>query len=188
MENKTLDAIWDQQPSIIPPFQSQEIIKKAVAQRRNQIIGIVVMCITVGILVLYAIWQFPDQINMFITGLFVMIASLLLRIAIEIASNWRKVAGKVGMDSRRYLEHLKKFYRWRKRIHFVITPICFGGYVIGLFQLFPYFKAEFSDGFYTYLIVSGIGSISVVAGIIIHQIRNELIFLKSLTNQKVTIS
>jgi len=188
MENKTINQIWEQQPSTLPQFPSREIIKKAATQRRNQKTGIAVMCITVGILILYAIWQFPDEINMFIAGLFLMIASLVVRIAIEIASNWRKVSGMVHLDGKQYLDYLKRFYHWRKRIHFIITPLCFGGYIFGLLQLFPYFKREFSEGFYIYLIVSGSLSIAVIAVIIINQVRKELVFLKSITNQKARVS
>ncbi|WP_194851550.1 hypothetical protein [Nonlabens antarcticus] len=184
MENKFLDAIWQEQSAAIPPFGSQEIIKKAIAQRLNQKIGMAVMCITVGILILYAIWQFPDEINMFIVGIFIMIASLTIRIAIEYYSKLRKISGLLKMDGKQYLAYLKSYYRWRKRIHFVITPVCFSGYLYGLWELFPYFKAEFSDGFYTYLIISASVSLTVIAVIIINQIRKELVFEKSLIDAK----
>ena len=188
MEIKSINEIWEQQTTAPPQFKSQQIIKQAVAQRRKQKTGIAVMCITVGILTIYAVWQLTDEINMFIVGLYIMIASLLVRIAIEIASNLKKVSGMVDLDGKQYLEHLKRFYNWRKRIHFVITPICFAGYLFGLWQLFPYFKREFSNGFYIYLVASAIISLAVIAAIIFNQVRKELVFLKSLSDNKTASS
>lgn len=181
MENNVLNDIWQRQNELVPAFQPQDIIKKAVKQRKKQQIGIAVMCLTAGILICYAVWQFPKEINWFITGLFIMIASLLVRIAIEYYSKLRKVSGLLKMDGKQYLKYLKKYYHWRKRIHFAITPICFGSYIFGLWQLFPYFKTGFSSGFYTYLIVSGVLSLLAIAILIIHQIKKELSFLKELT-------
>ncbi len=180
MENKTLHQIWDQQAATTTALEPQEIIKKAAVQQNKQKIGIAVMGITTAILIAYAIWQFPQEINMFIVGLCIMIASLFVRIVIEIKSNWRKAKEIVQLDGKHYLSYLKAFYTKRKRIHFVVTPLCFGAYIFGLWQLFPYFKAEFSSGFYTYLIVSATLSLLVVGMIIINQVKKELRFLKTL--------
>jgi hypothetical protein len=180
MENNILDTIWDQQNVSVPVFQSKDLIRKAITQRRNQKIGMVVMCTTVVLLIMYAIWQFPEEINRFIVGLFIMIASLLIRIAIEYYSKLRKVSGMIHMDARQYIKYLKSYYNWRKRIHYIITPLCFSGYLLGLWQLFPYFKAAFSDGFYKYLVISGTVSLFIIAIIIIHQVRKEMRFIEEL--------
>ena len=179
MENRILNTLWQQQAST-PPLAPQDLIKKAIAQKRNQNIGIAVMSLTVGIIIAYAIWQFPEEINSFIVGLFLMISSMLVRIAVEIASRWRRVAGAIHLDGRQYLASLKNFYNWRKRIHYILTPICFGTYLIGLWLLFPYFKEAFSLGFYIYLIVSAVISLTVVAFIIVRQIKKEVLFLAEL--------
>lgn len=182
MENSILNDIWQRRIGRVPALDSQDIIKKAVQQRKRQQIGMAVMCLTAGILICYAVWQFPKEINWFITGLFIMISSLIVRIAIEYYSKLRKVSGLLNMNGKQYLKYLKSYYHWRKRIHFAITPICFGSYVFGLWQLFPYFKTEFSSGFYTYLIISGALSLTAIAILIIHQIKKELRFLRGLTS------
>ncbi len=180
MENNELHDIWDDMVVSVPPLQPQDLITKAMAQRRNQKAGIVVMLITVGILICYAVWQFPKEINMFITGLFLMVSFLLARIGIEYFTRLRNVSRLLELDVKNYLSYLKRYYYWRKRIHFIVTPICFGGYIFGLTQLFPYFKNVFSQGFYIYLIVSAIVSLSGVAIIIIRQAIKELQFIKKL--------
>ncbi len=175
-----LDTIWDNQTAAVPAFLPKDIIKMARTQRRKQKIGMAVMSITTGILITYLIWQFPKEVNAFMIGLFIMIASMVIRIAIEYYSRLRKVAGIMQMDGKEYLGYLKTYYQWRKWVHYAITPLCFGAYLIGLIQLFPYFKAAFSSGFYTYLIVSAVVSLSMIAIIIIRQIKAELKFLKCL--------
>ena len=86
----------------------------------------------------------------------------------------------VEMDSKGYHNYLKRFYSLRKVVNYVITPICFGIYVYGLSLLFPYFKREFSEGFYIYLVVSGIVSLLVIAFIIIRGIVKENQFYNEL--------
>lgn len=185
MENKHLTEIWSTQSTILPSPSSQNIIKKAVVQRRNQKIGMVVMSTTVGILIPYTIWQFPEEVNWFAAGLLIMIVSLLVRIIIEYYSKLSKVSKLMTMDGKHYLRYLQTYYKRRKQIHFIITPVCFGGYLFGLWHLFPYFKTEFSNGFYIYLIVSGSLSLLVIAIIIIVQIRKELRFLNELKSSDV---
>ncbi|PRP67711.1 hypothetical protein [Nonlabens agnitus] len=180
MENNIIDNIWQRQDTGANPVTPQQLIKKATTQRRKQKIGVLVMSLTVVILTAYTVWQLPNHFNTFILGLFLMIGSLIIRILIEVASRNSKVTRLLELDGKMYLQYLKRFYKRRKRIHFIITPICFAVYVLGLIQLFPYFKAEFSKGFYIYLIVSAIVSLLVIGFLITNQIKKELDFLKSL--------
>ncbi len=180
MENSQLTELYNSQEVAVPPFDSKKLIDKAILQRRAQHTGMTVMALTVGILIVYAVWQFPKEINMFIAGLFIMISSLIVRIVVEYYSRLRKVSGMLQLDARNYLKSLQAYYKWRQRIHFAITPLCFGAYLYGLIQLSPYFKTAFSTGFYTYLIVSAIISLLAIAAVIVNQVVKELKFLREL--------
>lgn len=183
MENKELSNIWSAQAQELPVINSKLIIQKATMQRRNQKIGIAVMALTVAILVAYMLWQFTQELNNFMVGLFLMITSLVVRIAIELNASLNKINNLVKLSTSDFTSYLKRFYKWRKTTHYVITPSCFTMYVIGLTMLFPYFKEAFSSGFYTYLIVSAVGSLLVIAFIIYKQVRKELAFLTDLQKQ-----
>lgn len=183
MENNHLENIWMQKSEKAPAFSSKQIIEKATAHRRNQNIGIVVLIITVAIVTAYGIWQFPQKFNTFTAGLLLMVVPLIVRIGIELNSKLTKATKLVQLDTRSYKSYLTKHFAWRKVVHLVITPICFTLYIVGLCMLFPYFKNEFSQGFYIYLIVSAVISLAVVAIVIIKQVRKELSFLTTLQGE-----
>jgi SNF family Na+-dependent transporter len=178
MENNKLSTIWNKQTTSTSTT-SKQLILKAKNQRRKQIIGIIVMITTVMIVASYGVWQ-TDHFNTFALGICLMVAALSIRIIIEWLSNLNKLNGLTHMSGRAYLAHLHSFYKRRKITHYVITPLCFGTYVIGLLLLFPYFKIAFSSGFYLYLVVSGIVSLAVIILIIIRQASKELTFLREL--------
>lgn len=180
MKNKSLDQIWAEQSTNIPNVAWSEISKKANAQRRKQNIGIGVMSLTLAVIIGYSIWQFPKEFNMFIVGLLIMILALVLRIGLEFYFKLQKGSQMIRLNAKEYLSYLKSYYGSRKLIHYVVTPICFGGYVCGLLLLFPYFKEAFSEGFYLYLVISGIVSLLVIAVIIVNQVIKELQFIKQL--------
>ncbi len=183
MENNQLEQIWSQQP-VNFKTTSKNIIYKATVQHRKQQIGIAVMGITVVILTIYGLWIFPKTFNNFSLGLLLMIGSLLVRIMIEVAFNMAKLAKSLQLDHRAYTAFLKTYFTQRKIIHVVITPACFLTYLYGLSLLFPYFKLEFSHGFYVYCIVSAIVSLVAIAILIGVQARKELLFLTTLKLEK----
>jgi len=109
-----------------------------------------------------------------------MIIPLVFRIGLEGISIFKKQSKLVEMDSKAYHSYLKQYYKYRKVINYIITPICFAIYVYGLSLLFPFFKKEFSQGFYTYLLFSGVISLLIIAAIIIRGILKENTFYKEI--------
>lgn len=184
MENDILNQLWndDKQFSLLQP---KEIIKKARSQRQRQYIAIIVLSLTVLILVVYAGFYFPKNFNDFSLGLLLMILPLVFRIVLEFASIYKKQSKITEMETKAYHNYLKQYYRFRKVVNYIITPVCFGIYVYGLSLLFPYFKREFSNGFYIYLVVSGIVSLVVIAGIIIRGIVKENSFCKNINEKPI---
>jgi len=183
MNKDILNQIWNEDGNKASLSQPETIIKKAKSQRQRQYIGIVVLSVTVLILVIYAVVYFPENFNNFSLGLLLMIFPLVFRIGLEWVSIYKKQSKLVEMDSRAYHNYLIGFYRNRKIINYIVTPICFGIYVYGLTLLFPFFKREFSQGFYTYLLFSGVISLIVIAAIIVRGIIKENAFYKEVLDK-----
>lgn len=180
MENDILTKIWNKENDNNPLINSKEIISLASKQRASQRIGMIIMSLTLIIITIYAIIYLPQNFNTFSLGLLLMITAMLVRIVIEWYSKMRKAQQLVALDYKAYKSYLKKYYKMRMLVNYIITPICFGIYCYGLYLLFPHFKREFSQGFYIYLIISGIVSLAVIAMIIINQVVKERRFLKQL--------
>ena len=180
MDNDKLSQLWNNDNPTPILVQPNAIIQKAKSNRQRQYVGIIVLSVTVMIITIYAAAFFPKNFNNFSLGLLLMIIPLVFRIALEFASIYKKQSKLIEMDSKGYHNYLKRFYSLRKVVNYVITPICFGIYVYGLSLLFPYFKREFSQGFYIYLVVSGIISLLVIAFIIIRGIVKENQFYRVL--------
>ncbi|GGG45092.1 hypothetical protein GCM10011414_13290 [Croceivirga lutea] len=180
MENDKLTETWklqQQKPSLSNP---EEIISKAKNQRRKQFIGIVVMAVTAAVLVFYASYFWSTEWNTFNLGLLLMIGSLTFRILLEFISLYKKEQQLVTLANKAFATYLKKHHNRRRIINYTITPLCFGLYCYGFTLLLPYFKAEFSSGFYTYLLLSGIFSLVVLAFIIVKDIQRENRIIKQL--------
>lgn len=180
MENDNLNKLWDIQANDISNFNPKEIITKAKKQRKSQYISIIVMSLTVMVLIIYAFYYAFSQWNTFNLGLILMISSLTLRIVLELFFLYRKEKQLISMAQKAYRAYLKKYYKARQMINYIITPICIIVYIIGFYLLLPYFKEYFSQTFYNYIVISGIISLIVVIAIIINSTIKEQRFLKQL--------
>ncbi|CAL2101553.1 conserved membrane protein of unknown function [Tenacibaculum sp. 190130A14a] len=180
MENDHLNKLWEAQAVDSPNFNPKDLITKAKKQRNSQYISITVMSLTVIMLIVYAFYYAFNQWNSFNLGLTLMISSLTLRIILEFYTLYRKEKQLVSMTQKSYRSYLKKYYKTRLLINYIITPICIAVYILGFYLLLPYFKLYFSEGFYTYIVISGIVSLSIVIAIIIKSTIKEQRFLKEL--------
>ncbi|MCW3789139.1 hypothetical protein [Plebeiibacterium sediminum] len=183
MKNDQLSQIWNSQQYNSNIEGPDQIIKKAKKQRNSQFISIAVMSVTVIILLIYAGYFIGNNWNSFTLGMILMISSLAFRIILEFISLYRKESQLISLDNRSYRKYLKKYYKIRLKVNYIITPICFAIYIIGFTLLLPYFKQMFSNGFYTYIIISGIVSFIVIAVIIIKSILKEHHFLTQLNGK-----
>ena len=180
MENDNLNKLWETQANDGSSFNPKDIITKAKQQRYRQYISITVMSLTVAILITYTFYYAFNQWNTFNLGLILMISSLTLRIILEFYSLHRKEKQLISTTQKSFYSYLKKYYKTRLLINYIITPVCIGVYVFGFYLLLPYFKEYFSKGFYTYILISGIISIAVVIAIIVNSTIKEQRFLKQL--------
>lgn len=180
MKNDKLSQIWNSQKNDLPLEKPEQIIKKAKKQRNRQYIAIVVMSTTVLTLLLYTIFYGSKHWNDFTLGLVLMISSLVFRVILEFISLYRKENQLIALDGKSYQAYLQKHYRLRLKINYIITPLCFVIYVFGFIKLLPYFKHDFSEGFYTYILISGFVSLLLLLVIIVSGIIKESRFLRQL--------
>lgn len=183
MKNDKLSQIWNSQTYDSTIESPDQIIKKAKKQRNSQYISIAIMSITVIILLIYAFYYVGNNWNRFTLGMVLMISSLSFRIILELVSLYRKENRLVTLDNRSFKKYLKKHYKLRLKVNYMITPICFAIYVYGFTMLLPYFNQMFSESFYTYILISGIISLFIIAVFIIKSILKEHNFL-NLLNRK----
>jgi hypothetical protein len=107
-------------------------------------------------------------------GLSFMIVFLLLRVIIEIISKQQLQSIDQTNDFQTYVEKHQRYFKNRQWIHFVLTPIVYLAYFGGFASLLPVFKAQLSEGFYLYIIMSGV-VIFIGLGLFIgYHIRKEL--------------
>lgn len=180
MKNDELNQVWKSQRQPLPQGSADQIVKMANKQRKRQFIGVGIMGLTVLVLLAYALLYAPAQWNNFTLGLLLMIGSLSFRIILELVSVLRKESRMITLDGLTFKAYLKRFYRIRMWVNYTITPLCMALYCYGFILLLPYFKQEFSKGFYTYLLISGFGSLAFITIIIVRVIRREHRFLKQL--------
>lgn len=180
MENDQLEKLWQSQNLEVAPDGLNAIFSKAKKQRNGQYIAIAVLGVTVLILIVFTLFFAMDQWNDFSLGLVLMIGSLLFRIMLEFFTLYRKKEQLIALSSKDFEFYLQKHYRRRLMINYVITPLCFGIYIYGFLKLLPYFKAEFSSSFYNYILISGVVSLVLIAGLVLRSVLQERRFLNEL--------
>ncbi len=180
MNSNELNKIWKSQKHDFFPTPSRLIIKKAKKQRNRQVIGIAVMSTTIIIILLFTIKFANNRWNNFTMGLVMMFSSLIFRVLLELFTLHRKENQLITLNSLSFYTYLKGYYKSRKIINYIVTPLCFVIYTVGFVMLLPYFKRQFTNGFYTYILISGITSLFVIALIIINSIKKEKRFIDDL--------
>ena len=182
MKNDKLTQLWNSQGNNAEMANPDHIIKKAQKQRVSQYTSIAIMSTTVLVLILYAVFYVGNQWNQFVLGLVLMVVSLIFRIVLEFVSLYRKESRLVVLDHRAFRKYLKRYYKARRWINYLITPLCFASYIYGFLQLLPYFKQMFSNAFFIYILFSGAVSLFVIAWIIVKSMVKEQRFFAVLNN------
>lgn len=152
-----LQSSWKNQPDIRPTEQGfQSLLNRARTIKRKQYVTNAVLGSTIGILVVFFFYLAGYGNQQVVLGISMMVGSLLLRILLEVYSI--RNLGKIDMlsDQVDFKKKIIGYYRNRKWVHFLWTPLVMGGYIVGFLVLLPLFKANLSAGFYTYIQVSSI--------------------------------
>ncbi len=180
MENDKLNKLWREHEMVNEDLGPSQIISKAKNQRKRQYMSIVIMAITTVSVLIYAFYFAFSDWNSFNLGLTLMISSLSLRIIIELLSLHRKEKKMVSLTQRAYYAYLKSYFKIRTLVHYIATPICMLVYIYGFYLLLPYLKQYLSEGFYNYILISGVISFVVISSIIVKSTIKEQRFLRQL--------
>lgn len=183
-----LQNIWDQQAESNTKPATTSIINKAEAHtkkiKRNHFWIRVILSVTSIILISYYIWVGAYKQTLFSFGLGTMIAMLVFRIVLEWVSAEKLAHLNTAVPLLEYSKQVQQFYQWRKKIHYIFTPIIYLAYSAGFAFLLPIFKENFSRGFYLYIVCSGFGFLLLFGLLMIQIIKKEiqlLDFLKSVS-------
>ncbi|HLW31359.1 MAG TPA: hypothetical protein VKX40_03785 [Aequorivita sp.] len=177
---------WAQREIPLPnENEFNRIIEKSKSIRKKQRIGQIVLTTTVLVLIAFFFYISAYKNSQVFLGLGIMIGSLVLRIGIEFLAMIKKAQLPPDRDMKSYTHKLIEFYKQRKYIHFIITPVLFLSYIIGFLMLLPSFKQELSAGFYTYIVISSSLIFTALAILISYQIVKELNLLKELMQESL---
>ncbi len=181
-----LQNIWDQQTASETQPTATEIIKKAESNtkkiKRSHLWTRVILSMTTIILISYYIWSGAYRHTQFSIGLCIMIAMLVSRMALEWISVKKLANLNTDLTLIEYSKLAHQFYSWRKKIHYILTPIIYLTYTAGFTLLLPVFKTTFSRGFYLYILLSGYIFLFLFAFFLIRIIQKEIKLLHFLKN------
>lgn len=180
-EFEELQSQWEKQSQPEPPIDGANRVREKIASiQQKQGIANIVLTSTGIILVFFFFYISAYKVQTVMIGLLLMIGALVIRIAIEFFSIGRLRSLNVSVDVVRFKAQLTKYYKNRIKIHLIITPLIVLVYCVGFVMLLPSFKANLSEGFYSYIVISSIVLLVVLGLFITKQIRNELRMLKDL--------
>jgi hypothetical protein len=179
-----LESNWKNQPEILATEKGfQEVLNGLRKIKNKQRITNVVLGITAIILVVFFFYISGYGNQQVILGISLMVGSLLVRILLEVLSIRKLKKMNSVVHSMDFRKDLIGYYKGRKSVHFVWTPLLILTYVTGFLILLPLFKANLSSGFYTYIIVSSMVLLIVLSIFIVKQIRTEMNNLKRLQEE-----
>lgn len=180
-----IQDIWNQQHGPeIRPSQPESLIllaeKNTQKIKAKQSWTIAVLGASVLFFSWYSLVYVGLRFSWFHAGLTLMFFSLLLRLIVEYRSyiSFRRI--DIRSDFSNYTKGITGFYRDRKKIHYVVTPMMSIAYIIGFILLLPVFKKSFSTGFFWYIVISGWSFLIVYTVLVIRQIKKEMRLLEFL--------
>ncbi len=176
-----LENVWKGQSVTSPTEKEFELLRKGiVAIEKKQNSTNIILTITTVILIAFVLYVSGYTNATFLIGISLMVVSLIVRIAIEIMSRSR--LRKIGVLKHflDFKEEITAYYKNRKKVHYIITPICLLAYTLGFIILLPLFEKSLSYGFYLYIVCSYTVFLVIFSLFIFSQIRKELLKLKAL--------
>lgn len=183
---KELQSSWNQQAVIEPKLDTEEIktksFQKIKAQKVKHFWTIGILSTLIFILIFFYKLIYNDEITSKIKGVELMIFVIVIRIILEIVSAMLFQKIDFTTSFKNHTVQLVTYFKFRKTIHFIFTPIIYLLYIVGFYLLLPLFKTKLSHGFYLYVIVSGIAFLTLFNLQLFKIIRKDLNDLKFLQN------
>lgn len=177
-----IQDIWNKQngPETYLPQMEELIIQ---AEKNTQKIktmqywAIGILGISMLFLSWYAFVYLGLQFSWFHAGLGLMLSALLLRLIAEYRSFRSFHRIDIRTDFMNYTKGIAAFYRSRRKIHYLVTPLAAIAYIAGFTLLLPVFRKSFSTKFFWYIVISGCCLVIVFAIHAIRQTRKEMSLL-----------
>lgn len=166
--------------SSLPANGPTEIIKKGKSIRQKQMIGQVVLGSTCVVLIGFFFYISAYTNKTVSIGLLLMIGSLILRMLVESFFTFSIKNFRPDETLHTYSVKLKRYYKSRLVISYLVTPILFISYIAGFKMLLPAFEQNLSAGFYQYVFYSSWVIFFILAVLIVVQIRKELFMIREL--------
>lgn len=182
---ENLKSQWENQPAPgIPCNGIEQISGKMKTLRRKQWFTTAILSLTVLVLLGFFFYIAAYKVPVVTLGLLLMISSLTVRIALEIFSLKTLENLDFSANTSKFKAKIIGYYTNRIKVHFIATPVILALYITGFVILLPSFKASLSPGFYTYILVSAVVVLFVLAGLIANTIKKELIALRELRDRE----
>ena len=162
-----------------PEKGHQEIIRKSGDIHDKKRISQVVLGAAILILGLFFFYISTDISSTAFWGPGIMAGTLVMKMYIEFAMIKNR-RFPIDEAMTHYKRQLIRYYKTRKYIHFIVTPLLFAAYIYGFVMLLSIFEQELLGEFYTYIIYSSWVVFLGLAVLIGVQSRKELEILKSL--------
>jgi cell division protein FtsW (lipid II flippase) len=133
---------------------AKSVLKKL---KKDQYWAIFILSTTLLVLFFfyYEIGQFGDW--KLVIGLTLMLASLGVRLFLEFLSRLQIRKLQPHQATRFFVEKLHSYYQKRRQIHFVLTPIIYLIYGVGLILFLVAIQPHLSSVFFVYCLISGLG-------------------------------
>ena len=176
-----LKSQWENQSQPEPPKDgTKQILNKVANLKKKQRIANVVLAITGVVLIAFFFYVSAYKVQSVMIGLLMMIGALAARIGLEISSIRTLKKLNVATTAEKFKDQMIGYYKGRKNVHFILTPLVILIYCVGFIMLLPAFEQNLSAGFYKYIVVSSIVLLFLLGLFIAREIKKEMLILKEL--------
>jgi hypothetical protein len=189
---KDIQNRWSEQETNISVTSDELLasVKKNTIELKNKHIWTqLILFITCIVLIIFFFYVTAWKNTTASVALSIMTGVIIIRLILELVSLRRFQNISITENVETYNQQLLRFYKWRRRVHFVFTPIILVLYFTSFAALMPIFKQTLSHGFYLYIQVSAVFVFLGLCFVIGMHIKKEvsiLNFLKDIKSDKVS--
>ncbi len=180
---QTLQDLWQQQKPVLKQ-EPHVIIQKAMAEQQafkfRQKSTMLILSVTVGILIWYFMFYLGLSNSAIQLSAALMIGSILCRVCVEMISHWQLHQIDFTQSLKDYIHQFTRFYTFRIRINFFFTPLTMLLYSYGFIHLLPSLKAHVTEGWYWYILISGLGFLLGFLLFLYWYVKREMLILQEM--------
>jgi hypothetical protein len=181
-----LQSDWRKQTPGPSPSEGggAEIRTKVARLRAGSLLTIAILTLTLLIIGIFFYYVGAMSTPGYGLPVTLMLGALFFRILAEILGRFHIRRISPGLGAADYRAALSTYHKARLWIHYLLTPMALIAYVWGFVLLTPTFREQLSEGFYTYILVSGGAVLVGILWLIVYSIRKEADLLDSLREEE----